>query len=657
MRSSSTVDAAHASALERVSVITRLATGTRVAVVLLPLAAALAVGSWVASITLSWGRAFILWPLIWWSLVSAILAFSTYRIALIAMRPIPWNLRDKTFGRMQSIIGLRHIGGVATVIAGLAASIWVMVDGSTASAPVEIYWLLPVAAYLLSGSAPIEDRLRLAYKESQRRQKCSGLTIAQRTAYEYSFLMWLHYLTEDEEKRAAQIPLARVLDVLAHECTPELLPGTLQNWLERSFIAVAGGASTWQQQVTLLKAGQYVCLRSGVVGMATALSEHDRSLRLTESDKKNYREQLLMDIASLAPSISKKIPVTKLLTVRKHPCWPGAIDSILNDLSRLGLIEIIAETEILRERSLGSFGYTERIASEPEVYSTAVGTDICRRLVNAGSLEAAIEEQHQYLREARQRQLEEQRAEEKRHKRCIEATSLQRVDFESKFLLALHATTAGDTEKVTLADVWEHLDHECALELSGHALRVWHERRDISVASKLFLEHGRSSANTKFSLTAAGRDLCSLAILLGSMEKALNERSKGHRMEKHEYNIRDSQIVGVVGSGDAHVSENEFRQFVNATDRFPLDQLAQELARLRNELAERAALEDSPEYYVAIGEVSGAEVAARKGDRQGVWEHLARVGKWTLDIANQIGVSIAVEAIKAVFKAYNIPIS
>jgi hypothetical protein len=78
------------------------------------------------------------------------------------------------------------------------------------------------------------------------------------------------------------------------------------------------------------------------------------------------------------------------------------------------------------------------------------------------------------------------------------------------------------------------------------------------------------------------------------------------------------------------------------------------LAALRNELKKRAT---SPEHDIAIGEVSAAEVSAREGDRQAVWQHLAKVGKWVLDTANQIGVSVAAGAITTILKYYNIPIS
>ena len=552
------------------------------------------------------------------------------------------------------IIGIAYgiIGGVIAVLAGLGFSIWAMVAGYVASAPVELYWPIPIGVYLLATCFTADEPLDLADEESKRRRRCSELMPRKKTEYKYNFLTELHSLVRAAKGGSVpNISLAQITQNLRHECTPELLPDALQTWLDRNFIEVERDEAHRRQYVRLLESGEYVCLRAQIVGMAAALRESDGGLQLSDHDKANYRNQLLKDIAVFSRGTKEAIDVAKLVTVSTHPCWPSLIDSSLTDLSRLRLIFFTAETS----RQVGGFFHnSEPVTPTTLVHLTSSGKGVCERLDKAISLEAALEAFSKDLEKEKKRAYERQQEEDKRHKRCLEATSLEKIDFEAKFLLALHETRDGSTERVTLADVWGHLDHECAHELSGHALQVWHQRGDINVTSPRILERGEIYEDTDFSLTAAGRDLCIRAIILGSMEEALIERSKGYLMEKNEYNIHDTQIDVFAPRGKVH--DNDFRRFVNSTDQFPLDQLAQELARLRNELTERASLENSPEQYIAIGEVSGAEIAARKGDRQGVWQHLARVGKWTLDIADQIGVSLAVEAIKAVFKAHNIPI-
>jgi hypothetical protein len=67
------------------------------------------------------------------------------------------------------------------------------------------------------------------------------------------------------------------------------------------------------------------------------------------------------------------------------------------------------------------------------------------------------------------------------------------------------------------------------------------------------------------------------------------------------------------------------------------------LAILRAELLKEAK---EPEHYTTIGTIASAETAAEKGDGPKALECLKAAGKWTLDVASKIGVSVATEAIK-----------
>ncbi len=51
-----------------------------------------------------------------------------------------------------------------------------------------------------------------------------------------------------------------------------------------------------------------------------------------------------------------------------------------------------------------------------------------------------------------------------------------------------------------------------------------------------------------------------------------------------------------------------------------------------------------------MGSVAAAEAAARDGDGAKVYEYLKAAGKWTLAIAEKIGVGIAKDAIEKAFK-------
>ncbi|WP_221053350.1 hypothetical protein [Methylomonas koyamae] len=48
-----------------------------------------------------------------------------------------------------------------------------------------------------------------------------------------------------------------------------------------------------------------------------------------------------------------------------------------------------------------------------------------------------------------------------------------------------------------------------------------------------------------------------------------------------------------------------------------------------------------------LGAVAGAEKAARNGDGPALLEHLKKAGKWSLDIANKVGIAVAAKAIQA----------
>lgn len=100
-------------------------------------------------------------------------------------------------------------------------------------------------------------------------------------------------------------------------------------------------------------------------------------------------------------------------------------------------------------------------------------------------------------------------------------------------------------------------------------------------------------------------------------------------------------IQGAVGD-NAHV--HDLRQISGSpASELDLPRLAQELSELRTSARQQAS---EPEDDIAVGEVAAAEAAARKGDAEGVLQHLANAGQWALDVAIKIGVSAAEHAIK-----------
>jgi hypothetical protein len=115
---------------------------------------------------------------------------------------------------------------------------------------------------------------------------------------------------------------------------------------------------------------------------------------------------------------------------------------------------------------------------------------------------------------------------------------------------------------------------------------------------------------------------------------------EGTTMSRDTYNIHGQ--TGAVGP-KAHAHDVTFQQVWNQSG-LDLPRLAEELARLRAVMKQET--EGTREQDKAIVAVADAEEAATKGDGPTALRHLKAAGKWTLGIAEKIGVALAVEAIK-----------
>ena len=107
--------------------------------------------------------------------------------------------------------------------------------------------------------------------------------------------------------------------------------------------------------------------------------------------------------------------------------------------------------------------------------------------------------------------------------------------------------------------------------------------------------------------------------------------------------MSDSYFVnraGAVGPG-AHAEHTTFTE-INAGDNpQDLTELSLELSALCAALSPRAT---APDHYIAVGEVAGAEKAAKGGDRAGALEHLKSAGAWVWENATKIGIGVATTA-------------
>jgi hypothetical protein len=109
--------------------------------------------------------------------------------------------------------------------------------------------------------------------------------------------------------------------------------------------------------------------------------------------------------------------------------------------------------------------------------------------------------------------------------------------------------------------------------------------------------------------------------------------------EGDTYNV--GQGVGV--GRNVKMTNTTVNQVQGQQGQIDLPTLATELARLRAEMKTEAT---EPEHDVAVGAVAAAEAEAKKGNESSAMEHLARAGKWALELGIKIGVPVAIEAIK-----------
>jgi hypothetical protein len=115
-------------------------------------------------------------------------------------------------------------------------------------------------------------------------------------------------------------------------------------------------------------------------------------------------------------------------------------------------------------------------------------------------------------------------------------------------------------------------------------------------------------------------------------------------MSSDTYNI--SGQAGAVGP-NARAQDMTFNQLQQIGSRIaePMDlaALASELETLRQALKKEAV---SEEHNIAVVDIGAAKRAAEAKDSEKLVESLKSAGKWALDVATKIGVSLATEAIK-----------
>jgi hypothetical protein len=128
------------------------------------------------------------------------------------------------------------------------------------------------------------------------------------------------------------------------------------------------------------------------------------------------------------------------------------------------------------------------------------------------------------------------------------------------------------------------------------------------------------------------------------IDSRIDNKREGDMSTTNNNNIGNLDITGqgnMVGLGEQTVGTVDNRD-ARASSGGDLGKLAEELGRLREELAAAAT---QPDEHAAAEAVGAAADAAAQNDEPTMRKHLASAGRWALDAATRLGLPIAQAAI------------
>ena len=118
-----------------------------------------------------------------------------------------------------------------------------------------------------------------------------------------------------------------------------------------------------------------------------------------------------------------------------------------------------------------------------------------------------------------------------------------------------------------------------------------------------------------------------------------------NQMENKSINVKGSIVGSAIGDGannkTGDISVEQHWRDLSSKSKF--DDLERELSELKEKLASNAS---SDEHHIEISSIANAEQRASQADERSVMQALSKAGKWSLDMANKLGLSTASAAIK-----------
>lgn len=166
---------------------------------------------------------------------------------------------------------------------------------------------------------------------------------------------------------------------------------------------------------------------------------------------------------------------------------------------------------------------------------------------------------------------------------------------------------------------------------------------DIPIAIPID-EHKRIVAGLKLRVIFLKERLEFQAEMLTFQQDLLTEAVL--RPSNLEITVGSTYKAGQVGAQgpNAHAHDITFNQIWQKNKgNLELSILGSELERLRSTLQHSA---NTAEHFSEVGAIATAEIEAKKGNGPKALEALSKAGRWSLDVAEKIGVGVAIAAIK-----------
>lgn len=170
---------------------------------------------------------------------------------------------------------------------------------------------------------------------------------------------------------------------------------------------------------------------------------------------------------------------------------------------------------------------------------------------------------------------------------------------------------------------------------------------NIAEINLVAAKHSEAIRESLSKLRALNSQILGLSGNVGLLEMTEDRESLSKTslyFHKGDIKMEENYTVGTgIAGKNFHAHDITFQQIGSQIEKLGLEQLAEELSKLRQAMKQQAT---EAEHDIAVSDIAKAEQAAKSKEPSKVAGYLKSAGSWTVEIASKIGVPLAVEAIK-----------